>query len=334
MWLNLLVLLGVIIFFLIVPELVFRIFFSKQTAFHMDLNQFLESQNLTLTQRLSNYSIFRNQSVFRIAIIGDSFMLGVSTEKNISLEDSAVPLLLQKKLDDAFGVAKYEVLNFGLEGANALDEFFILKEITLKYKPDVVVLAVNGNDWNFHDYNINPFVHCAADGIFSENLFNFLSTRSKLFNYFYMRFQNNNNPSFWLARYLSQFNRECLKQSLFRMSAVLSSENITSFAVYIYDIYFPDAPPDRTFKELDRAEEVAFEIQFFHSCFESAGFTYVDTFPLFMNLTAKEVFADDHYHFSRKGNDLIAELVFSYMPENKLLPDCKIINCTKKLIVK
>jgi len=328
----LLVLLCAIIFFIIASELGFRIFFSKQTAFHMDLNQFLKSQNLTLTQRLSNYSIQRNQSVFRIAIIGDSFMLGVSTEKNISLEDSAVPLLLQKKLDDAFGVVKYEVLNFGLEGANTLDEFFILKEITLKYKPDVVILAVSGNDWNFHDYNINPFVHCAADGFFSENLFSFLSTRSKLFNYFYMRFQNNNNPASWLARYLSQFNRECLKQSLFRMNAVLSSENITSFAVYIYEIYFPSAQLNRTFKELDRAEEVAFEIQFFHSCFESAGFTYVDTFPLFMNLTAKEVFADDHYHFSRKGNDLIAELIFSYMLENKLIPACQKQDCAAKLL--
>ncbi|MFH0870486.1 MAG: SGNH/GDSL hydrolase family protein [archaeon] len=260
-------------------------------------------------------------------MIGDSFILGDGAENNLSLADSAVSLVMQGKLDRIFGSGRYEILNFGLKGVNTLDELFILKEFVLKYNPDLVILAVSGNDWYFQDYNPDPYVYCDVESSFSGRIIHSLSRTSVVFNYFDKRLRKDRMSS---SDEEGIFNRKCFNISISRIGSTLSNEKILSFAPYIFDSYNPDPNPENIFKDLESEEDVNSEIDFVHSCLESVGFIYVDTYPFIMNLTNREVFADDQYHFSRKVNYLIADIILNHILDRRLIPGCQSIDCESK----
>lgn len=323
-WSNLLILLFTILAILLMVETGFRILSFQRVSSHPDLEQFLGSKGATLSERLSNHSAAEDNSAFRIAMIGDSFILGDGTEKNLSLADSAVPLVLQRQLDSFFGSGRYEVLNFGLKGANTLDESFIIREHVLKYKPDLVILAVSGNDWNFQDYNLDSHLYCDIGGSFRDRILDYLSVKSAVFRYFDESFQMNQRPSRgekW------SFNMRCLNRSISRISSMLNNELIPSFALYIYESYVPEADPENHFGDMEPEKDVVNEMRFFHSCFRSAGLDYIDTYPRLMNLTIREAFSDDQYHFSRKANYMIADVAFGHLIDSGLLVDCRSIGC-------
>lgn len=84
-------------------------------------------------------AVQKPDSLFRIAVIGDShtFGLGVYDENLI------YPARLRARLADSFAV---EVCNFGVPGYNTWQEFAQLRQVVMPYQPDLVVLGFVFND--------------------------------------------------------------------------------------------------------------------------------------------------------------------------------------------
>ncbi len=71
--------------------------------------------------------------VFRIVILGDSFMQGASVDP-----EEAVPALLEQQ----FAGRRVEVINLGVKGYSTVQELLYLKEEGVKYRPDLVLAVV------------------------------------------------------------------------------------------------------------------------------------------------------------------------------------------------
>ena len=79
-----------------------------------------------------------------IVFLGDSFVFGWK----LPIEDT-VPALLQKKARESMPDRQVNVANFGWASSSPLLSYRLLRDIGHKYKPDVVILAVDMTD--FHD---------------------------------------------------------------------------------------------------------------------------------------------------------------------------------------
>jgi hypothetical protein len=83
-------------------------------------------------------------SVFRIAVVGDSFTEG----SNVAFEET-FPTVVERELASCSMLKnqEVEVLNFGVSGYRTAQSYLLLREHVLSYEPDLVVLAFyNGND--------------------------------------------------------------------------------------------------------------------------------------------------------------------------------------------
>jgi len=101
------------------------------------------------------YSIPAPPGTFRILSLGDSFTEGafVSTNQNYSE-------LLEDMLNQKFScpsVTKFEVINLGVEGYDMQYNLERLKRKGLKYKPDVIILWTNDNDYNVPSEKLRAF---------------------------------------------------------------------------------------------------------------------------------------------------------------------------------
>ena len=81
-----------------------------------------------------NYSLEKPKNTTRIAIIGDSFTFGFGIKNTSDTYPKVLETLLNNNSNQ-----KYEVMNFGMSGANILDIYWILKYKVLKYNPDIVM---------------------------------------------------------------------------------------------------------------------------------------------------------------------------------------------------
>lgn len=84
----------------------------------------------------------------RIAMLGDSFVEGLTTEQH----DSIV-LQTEKKLNER-SADRHEVLNFGCSSFSPSLEYFSLVTLGHRFRPDVVVVVFHAtdvtNDWEYH----------------------------------------------------------------------------------------------------------------------------------------------------------------------------------------
>ncbi len=78
----------------------------------------------------------------RILMLGDSFTFGFGVAQSDSYPRKLEALL------NANGNTAYEVINAGVSGFNAEDESHFLEYLMPKYRPDVVVWSLVGNDWD------------------------------------------------------------------------------------------------------------------------------------------------------------------------------------------
>lgn len=123
------------------------------------------------------YPVKKPENVFRILMLGDSETLAV----NLSQQDT-----LSQQLEDLLNSnspsARYEVLNFGVEGYNTLQELEQLKANGLKYAPDLVILNYVLNDPEPGEYYFNKTFfmrHSALVRYFSFRIKKFLIKRER-----------------------------------------------------------------------------------------------------------------------------------------------------------
>lgn len=91
----------------------------------------------------------KRPKTIRVVVLGDSFTQGYGVA-----EHEAYPRRLenQLRLDDPAHL--YEVVNLGVPGTNPRDYEGNLREVGLRYQPDVVLVAVSATD--VHDVRIQP----------------------------------------------------------------------------------------------------------------------------------------------------------------------------------
>ncbi len=87
-----------------------------------------------------NWHKVKEANVFRIALIGDSsaFGFGVNFEQTMGEVLSAI---LEKKYN-----RPVEVLNFGVNGYNSIQQKSSLENFAINYQPDIIILLPSGND--------------------------------------------------------------------------------------------------------------------------------------------------------------------------------------------
>lgn len=81
------------------------------------------------------------RDTIRIVTVGDSFTQGYGVDASASY-----PRLLEKLLQHRDPVHRYEVINLGVPGTNPLDYLGNLRDVGLRYQPDVVVVGLMAND--------------------------------------------------------------------------------------------------------------------------------------------------------------------------------------------
>ncbi|MFC1589896.1 SGNH/GDSL hydrolase family protein [Candidatus Omnitrophota bacterium] len=104
-----------------------------------------------------DYAYKKERGVFRIVVLGDSFVFGVGVEAR-ETASSVLEDLLNSGNDK-----KYEVLNFGVNSYSPLLEYIYLKEEAIKYRPDAVILMLDLCDIQ-DDYFYEPHVTYKAGG--------------------------------------------------------------------------------------------------------------------------------------------------------------------------
>ena len=100
-----------------------------------DYTVVVETNSKGLRDREHSYA--KPEGVFRIVIIGDSFMEAYQVPAAESLPD-----MLEERLRDR----RVEVINLGVGGYGTAQEYIYLKEEGLKYHPDLVLMALYAND--------------------------------------------------------------------------------------------------------------------------------------------------------------------------------------------
>jgi len=89
------------------------------------------------------HAVSKDQNVFRILVLGDSYVEGIQ----VSIEE-----LFTRQLENLLngsnnGTVKYEVINMGVSGYGTTQELLLLKDKGFIFSPDLVILCFNlGND--------------------------------------------------------------------------------------------------------------------------------------------------------------------------------------------
>ncbi|NTV23126.1 MAG: hypothetical protein HGA85_01985 [Nanoarchaeota archaeon] len=91
-----------------------------------------------------NWALEKKPGVTRVAVIGDSFTFGYGIDNT----HDTYPKQLERELGTG-----YEVMNFGLPGANVLDIYWVYRNHVLKYDPDIVIYGFFQNDVEFRNEN-------------------------------------------------------------------------------------------------------------------------------------------------------------------------------------
>jgi hypothetical protein len=114
-----------------------------------DPRGYFDGETHGLTYRVNNAGfrggdfVKERTDAVRVAFLGDSFCWGVGVRD----EDHFITRTGELLAKQAPFQERFELLNFGLEGFNTVQEVALFKQIVLEYEPDVAVIWYFLNDW-------------------------------------------------------------------------------------------------------------------------------------------------------------------------------------------
>ena len=85
--------------------------------------------------------VAKPSDTFRVAMLGDSFTMGVGVK-----DDHTLPVNLQRELNTLGRQQPFEVLNFGRSATSTKYQVKLLEEFVLMFEPDLVVIVMFLND--------------------------------------------------------------------------------------------------------------------------------------------------------------------------------------------
>ncbi len=92
-----------------------------------------------------DYSINKPPGVFRVVLIGDSYVESVQTPLDSTFHKLTETALNQT--DTGLNAKHYELIALGNSGFGQREEFDVLRTQGIKYDPDLVIIALCGNDF-------------------------------------------------------------------------------------------------------------------------------------------------------------------------------------------
>lgn len=239
---NIILFTSIILIILIVGELSCRAVFYEQTAnngrgpgafvyFHKYVSV---NENM---MREFNYEYEKPNNTIRIAVLGDSYTFG-SGLKNFNQSYSK---LLEKELNRNEENLSYQVLNFAVLGMNTSEQIRVFTNLSLKYKPDILIIGYCLNKFDNVDSNLGsvneldkPLLGLSWLRQVSY-LFFYIETKVNNFHESYLEKQTYNEKL--LDIYNSQINLE-YNQNLFKELSKSTKENNISVIVVIFPMIY------------------------------------------------------------------------------------------------
>lgn len=88
----------------------------------------------------------KSRSIYRIAMLGDSYVEGAQVPFEATFA-SKLEQLLEKSAPCTASDKTFEILNFGVSGYSTTQELLLLKTVALRFQPDLVIVGfLSGND--------------------------------------------------------------------------------------------------------------------------------------------------------------------------------------------
>lgn len=115
--------------------------FTVRTDYSHEFSYHFTANNEGLLDYL--FDTAKSTNTKRILFLGDSFVQGIGAPY-----DSSCPKLLEEILSKKFTSNKIEVFNCGVGGSDPVFVEKLLEQQLWKYKPDQVIMAINGTDIN------------------------------------------------------------------------------------------------------------------------------------------------------------------------------------------
>lgn len=107
-------------------------FNSQNGSFHVNSLGFVDTE----------HKIEKDSNVYRIVVLGDSWVEAIQVPL-----DKTFHKILEVKLNELDTDKEFEVLSLGVSGFETGEEYLVLRELGLKYNPDLVILSLfAGND--------------------------------------------------------------------------------------------------------------------------------------------------------------------------------------------
>ncbi len=326
---NLLLLCAVFIFIIAITEFFSWFILNDETSFSSTGPAYIKfvKENVKLNNvgfRDYNFSIEKNDSVKRIAVVGDSLSFG----SGIKDFRDTYPKLLEKYLNNLNYSDKYEVYNFGIPGYDALDELNIIKNKVLDYNPNIIIIEYYENDIENNDPELKNFE--SVDNL--EIPFVGFWLRDISYSYYFFESRLNKAlENFGLKRkwldtlnktYSSQKNTNYTLGIYGQISNITKERNIT--------VVFVAFPVVSDFKD--------YKFYFVHSFAKriSIGynFYFIDLQSSFAKFDHKDLSVNDYdYHPNELGHKIAAQELFNYLSNSSLSPpDYSVNNSSKKNI--
>lgn len=121
---------------------IFRAIPIQKSGWHISREFKVKVERNSKGLRDYEYSYKKPPNVFRILVLGDSYMEALQ----VPLEDS-FPKLLERYLNRRRNNLRFEVINGGVSNYGTADELIFFRKEGKKYQPDLVLLAfLTGND--------------------------------------------------------------------------------------------------------------------------------------------------------------------------------------------
>ena len=248
--------------------------------------------------------------VFRVLCLGDSKTFGWGLT-----EDESYSGLLEQSLQEAIGDSqKVEVINAGVTAWSYSQIFVYLRDIGIKYDPDLVILA-DANLWTqFSENNNQEFIDGMMKKVWLKNLvrksaiYHFV-IEVKLKKYYYkyrkkfiaidpekdnlFKEQQQSDPYLFIRQEIAKFGQ------------LLKEKNIKGMLIYIPEEYRLTSDNHNS-KLLSVKQDIS----------ESMEMPLIDFTKYFIASQDKLFLEGDPIHPNAKGNKIIAERLHEYIVSN------------------
>ena len=270
--------------------------------------------------RGTEFSLVKKPNTFRIAFLGDSFTFGEGVWFKDTYPEKLALLLSNRYRSSGL---KFESYNFGVGGYNTSDELFLLRNIVLRYHPDMVILGYTLGDAEPALFNKdpitgniyrNPVEQSLGEGVSDSeppDKFLYKPRISKLvWKYFYKKGLNAKTVSYYNSLYDNEKKGwQDTEKALADIIMLCRDKNIPCYIVCFPVLYnLDDRYPFHSIRS--KVEEVV----------KKNRGAFIDIFPYLKNRDAAELWVHPtDQHPNEAVHKVVSEAILKKMMQDKTI---------------